>query len=153
MKRYDNFGVTVCVSDSVEGGETGEQVLGTTQTAAAQRAEGQSEEPAATYRLHQLLVRKVERHPHPGLVVAHVGRERYSSVQEVVGDDLHGLLLPHQHSNAVVLLVLQEPHVPHAPLSPGLQACALVQQSLSVHKQLSAPTYVCVWGGRRERGQ
>jgi hypothetical protein len=58
-----------------------------------------------TYRLHQLSLREIKSYPDPRLVVANIRREHYSGVQEVVHNDLHGLLLSHQHADAAVLLV------------------------------------------------
>lgn len=55
---------------------------------------------AATYRLQQLSLGKVEGGPHPSTVGGRRIRSNYNSrVKDVVNDNFHGFLLTHENSN------------------------------------------------------
>jgi hypothetical protein len=58
----------------------------------------------STHLLHQLAISEVEGIPDPGLFRGSgIGHDHDAGVQGEVSDDLHGLLLAHQHADVVSL--------------------------------------------------
>mmetsp|Transcript_36412 Transcript_36412/g.87828 ORF Transcript_36412/g.87828 Transcript_36412/m.87828 type:complete len:209 (+) Transcript_36412:269-895(+) len=94
--------------------------------------------PQGEHLLLELPVREVVTAPHPAPVAPRVGLELYARIEGVVGDDLHGLLLAHEETEALVLAVTEDSCLADAALLPRFFARALVEEGLAVEEEFGA---------------
>mmetsp|Transcript_62844 Transcript_62844/g.185606 ORF Transcript_62844/g.185606 Transcript_62844/m.185606 type:complete len:204 (+) Transcript_62844:295-906(+) len=95
-------------------------------------------ETQSEHRLYQFSLCKVERAPHPRSVGSRIGLQLDPGVDGMVGDDLHGLLLPHKQSEPLVLTMTKDFRLPNAALPPCFLARALVQERFAINEKLGS---------------